>query len=193
MVSAQLARPINKLAAGRLLVARRDLPDPNFAETVVFLTQYDRKGAMGFIINRRTKLDLARLFRDSDEAKNRTDPVYMGGPVGLDGALGLLRTSTKPADARLVFSDVYLISSKEGLEKALAMAKDPSSLRVFLGYAGWAAGQLEAEVELGMWHIFDSDAAAIFDSDPATLWLRLIKQTELRIVRAVAAAAWESL
>lgn len=184
-LNVQAPRMVNTLAAGRFLVASRDLPDPNFSQTVVVLAQYDRKGAMGFVINRRTKVELSRVFRDFKEAKERKDAVYVGGPVGVAGALGLLRTSNKPGDAKHLFSDIYLISSKEALEKAFSEAKDAASLRVFLGYAGWGGGQLEHEVELGMWHIFDSAPSLIFDADPSSLWLRLIKQTELRIARAM--------
>ena len=117
----------------------------------------------------------------------------MGGPVGIAGALGLLRTSNKPGDARHLFSDIYLISSKDALEKALSAAQDATSLRVFLGYAGWAAGQLEGEVELGMWHIFDSAPSLIFDADPSSLWPRLIKQTELRIAGVAVLKAQDSI
>jgi putative transcriptional regulator len=182
-LSAQVPRPVNKLGAGKFLVARRDLPDPNFAESVVVLIQYDRKGAMGFIINRRTKVEVSRLFQGLKLAAGRKDPVYMGGPVGIEGVLGLLRTATKPEDARPVFPDIYVVSSKETLEKALSAGGDPNSLRIYLGYSGWGAGQLEGEVELGMWHIFEADPAVIFEPDPSRLWERLVKQTELRIAR----------
>lgn len=191
-LNAQPPRLVNKLATGRFLVASRDLPDPNFSETVVVLTQYDEKGTMGFVINRQTKVELSRLFRDFKDAKDRKDAVYVGGPVGMSGALGLVRTSTKPSDtkpseARHLFSDIYLLSSKEALEKALTVTKDASALRVFLGYAGWGVGQLEGEIELGMWHIFDGGPNLIFDNDPASLWTRLIAQTELRIALAAVA------
>ncbi|MCW5981701.1 MAG: YqgE/AlgH family protein [Bryobacteraceae bacterium] len=177
----QSARQVSRLAAGRFLVARRDIPDPNFSETVIVLVQHDAKGAMGFIINRQTTMEVSRLLRDFKQARGRSDPVYMGGPVSIAGALGLIRSDKKLADARLVFADVYLVSSKEALEKALTASKDAKSLRMFLGYAGWGAGQLEGEVKMGMWHIFEVDPSVIFDSDPSSVWLRLIEQTELRI------------
>jgi putative transcriptional regulator len=182
-LAAQAGGRLNGLAAGRLLVASRNLPDPNFAETAVLLVHYDEKGAMGLVINRPTGIPLSRLLRELKEAKGRPDEVYAGGPVGRTGVLALLRSSTKPEEARHVFADVYLISTKTLLEKALAAGTNPHALRVYLGYAGWTAGQLEREVELGTWHILRGEAGLVFDPDPGSVWTRLIRRTNLQIVR----------
>src|SRR5262245_30650641 len=93
---AQRGGIVRDLAAGKFLIAKRDLTDPNFAETVVLLIRYDEKGAMGLIVNRPTKVPLSKVFADIPAAKGRKDPVYLGGPVGLEGALGLLRASKQP-------------------------------------------------------------------------------------------------
>jgi putative transcriptional regulator len=174
------------LAAGKLLVAARDLPDPNFAGTVVLLVQYGEQGAMGLIINRSTGVPLARLFRDLKEAAGRSDPVYVGGPVEKTGVLGLLRSRTKPEEANHVFADVYLVSSKRLLVKTMAAGTESSMFRVYLGYCGWAPGQLEAETELGSWHIFRADAATVFDPEPDSVWQRLIRRTERLIAQGSA-------
>jgi putative transcriptional regulator len=74
--------------------------------------------------------------------------------------------------------DVYLVSRREVLEKTLEAG---AGLRVYLGYSGWAPGQLEAELELGSWYIFRGDPAMVFDPDPETVWSRLIRGAEVRI------------
>src|SRR5258707_4319653 len=85
------------LAIGRLLVASRDLGDPNFAKTVILLVHYsEEQGAVGLVLNRRTDVPMSRVFQDLKEAKGRTDPVYVGGPVELNSVLALLKTSAKP-------------------------------------------------------------------------------------------------
>ena len=183
-VPSQSKYPVKELAPTRFLVARRDLPDPNFAYTVVLLVDYDEDGAMGLIINRPTRVPLSRLFEELEPARGLKDPVYVGGPVAPVGVLALLRSGTKPDDAREVFDDVYLISTREPLEKAMGAGADASELRVYIGYSGWAAGQLDSEVRLGSWHIFNGDPGAVFDSDPGSLWERLIQRTELRIARS---------
>ncbi|MBI1788421.1 MAG: YqgE/AlgH family protein [Acidobacteria bacterium] len=172
---------VKDLAAGKFLVASRDLTDPNFAETVVLLVNYDENGAMGLIVNRRTRVPLSRVFDELKEAKGRADPVHVGGPVSRTGVLALLRSRTKPEEARSVFADVYMISTKTLLEQTLAAGAESSAFRVYLGYSGWGPGQLENEVELGGWHIFRGEAATVFDPDPDAVWPRLIKKTELRL------------
>jgi putative transcriptional regulator len=172
------------LAAGKFLVARRGLPSPFFAETVIFLTHHDRKGAMGLIVNRPTDVPLSRALREIPGSQAREDFLYEGGPVENRGVLALLRSRGKLEGAQHVVADVYLIASKALLEKTLASGPLPSSFRVYLGYSGWGPGQLEREMEMGSWFVLDPGAGAAFDKDPETLWSRLIRLTELQIAHA---------
>src|SRR6266496_4979699 len=78
------SRGTQSLGAGKVLVASRDLGDPNFAETVILLVHYDAQGVVGLVLNRRTDLALSRVLKDFNAAKDRSDPVYLGGPVDTD-------------------------------------------------------------------------------------------------------------
>jgi putative transcriptional regulator len=172
----------DELKVGRLLVASRDLGDPNFAKTVILLVHYDQdQGSVGLVVNKRTDVPLSRVFQDLDEAKGRTDPIYVGGPVDLNSVLALLKSSTKPENAMHVFGDVYLISSKDQLKETLASGAEATVFHAYVGYAGWSAGQLEHEVELGAWHILPAEAGIVFHSDPDSLWERMIRRTETQI------------
>jgi putative AlgH/UPF0301 family transcriptional regulator len=181
---AGVAANAEDLAAGKLLIASRDLLDPNFAQTVVLLVRYDEESVAGIIINRRTQIPISRVFSDVKEAKGQADPIYRGGPVERTAALGLLRSPTKPAEAERVFANVSMITSRTLLDKTIAAGMDSSMFHVYLGYAGWTPQQLQGEVELGAWYIFPANGAAIFDSDPETLWSRMIRKTEERIALA---------
>jgi len=173
------------LAVGRFLVASRDLGDPNFAQTVVLLVHFDDdKGAVGLVINRRSDVPISRVFEDMSEAKGRNDPVYVGGPVQLDSVLALLKSSSKPDDAMRVFGNVYLIGNKQSVRKTMGSETDADSFHTYLGYAGWGAGQLEHEVELGAWHVMAANASEVFHADPDSVWPRLIRRTETQIARA---------
>jgi putative transcriptional regulator len=174
------------LAAGKLLVASRDLLDPNFVQSVVLVVRYseDEDSVVGLIINRRTQIPLSRVFPELKEAKGQSDPIYRGGPVERTAALALLRAPTNLEGAEHVFANVSMISSRPLLDKTIAARMDASMFRVYLGYAGWTAQQLQGEVELGAWHIFPGNAAAVFDTDPESLWFRLIRKTEERIALA---------
>lgn len=174
-----------ELAVGKLLVASRDLGDPNFAKSVILLVRYDEnQGGVGLTINKRTDIPISRAFHDLKEAQGRSDPIYIGGPVELNTVMGLLKTSNRPDGASRVFGDVFLISDKDLLTQALASNAEASVFHAYVGYAGWGPGQLEHEVELGAWHVMPASAATVFHADPDSLWDKLIKQTELQIARA---------
>ena len=170
------------LAVGRLLIASRDLGDPNFAKTVILLVHYDEdKGAVGLVVNKRTDVPISRVFHDLKEASGRNDPVYIGGPVELNSVLALLKSASKLEGASRVFGDVYLISNKDLLTKTLASRAEATVFHAYIGYAGWTGGQLEHEVDSGAWHILPADTATVFHSDPDAVWERLIRRTETQI------------
>jgi putative transcriptional regulator len=169
------------LGVGKVLVASRDLGDQNFAETAVLLIDYDEKSVVGLILNHRSDVPLSSLFETLQAAKRRSDPVYSGGPVDETAILALRRSRTKLADAERIFGDVYVISSKALLEKTIAEGVGSNAFHAYVGYAGWTNDQLQQEVEAGAWYVFQGDVDMVFDSDPDSLWSRLIRRTEEKI------------
>src|SRR5258708_460249 len=173
-----------EIAQGKFLVAHRKLADPNFAEAVVLIVHYDSKGAMGLIVNRKTRITLARIFEDVKEASGQSDPLFLGGPVEPRGVFALLRSETKPRAATHVFKDIYLVTSKTALDKIVATNPDPKRFRAFMGYSGWGAGQLEAEMATGSWYVFPGSATTVFEPAPGTVWDRMIRITEQQVAHA---------
>ena len=169
---------------GKLLVASRSLGDPNFAETVVLLVQYKAEGVVGLILNRRTNVPLSRVLEGLKAAKDRSDPVYLGGPVETPAVFALLQSPAKLEGAAQIFGGVYLISTKTLFEQTISARPDPGVFHVYLGYAGWTNEQLRKEVELGAWFIFPADARTVFNANPDTLWSQMIRQTELKLARS---------
>ncbi len=172
------------LGTGKVLVASRNLGDPNFVQTVVLLVHYDAQGAVGLILNRRTELPLSRVLEGFKGANDRSDPVYLGGPVEKPTVLALLRSPSKLEGAENIFDSVYLVSRKDLFEQALSARPDPKTFHVYLGYAGWTNDQLRQEVELGAWYIFPADARTIFNADPDSLWSQMIHKTELKLAES---------
>jgi putative AlgH/UPF0301 family transcriptional regulator len=170
------------LGVGKLLVASRGLGDPDFARTVVLLVHYDEKGVVGLILNRRTDTPLSRVL-DLEAAKDRSDPIYLGGPVGPSAVFALFKSSAKMEKAENIFSGVYLISDKALFEQTISARPDPGVFRVYLGYAGWTQDQLRTEAQLGAWFVFPADAATVFNSDPDSLWSQMIQKTELHLAQ----------
>ena len=169
------------LGAGTLLVASRDLADPHFAETVVLLVHYDAQDVVGLILNRRTDVPLSRLLEGLKAAKDRSDPVYLGGPVETPTVFALFQSPANIEGAEHIFGGVYLISTKTLFEQAISTRPDPGAFHVYLGYAGWTIDQLRKEVELGAWFIFPADANTVFSADPDLLWSQMIRKTELKL------------
>jgi len=177
------------LGAGKLLVASRELGDPNFVETVVLLVHYDAEGVVGLILNRRSHVPLSRVLEGLKAAKDRSDPVYLGGPVEKPTVFALLQSPAKLEGAEHIFGAVYLISRKNVFEQAISARPDPGVFHVYLGYAGWSNEQLRREVELGAWFIFPADTGAVFNSDPDSLWSQMIQKTELKLAESQPADA----
>jgi len=172
------------LAVGKLLVTPRDAPDPAFAESVILMVHYDHESAVGLMINRRTTIPLSRALRNLKGAAQRSDPVYIGGPVETGAAMALFRSDSKPDSGVRVLERIYLIPSQPALESALAGGKSADDLRIYAGYCGWGPGQLDNETHLGAWYILDGTAGLVFDPNPDTVWSRLISRSESRVALA---------
>jgi len=168
---------------GMFLIASRRLVDPNFSESVVLLLEYDAKGALGVIVNRPTKVQLAELLPDVDELKERADTVYVGGPVSRNHVVLLMRSQGIPPQAGRVFADTYVSSSMDTLKQALAMSREGGTFHAYLGYAGWGPGQLDGEVSRGDWHLSPADEAIVFDMAPEKIWPELIEKNSGQWVR----------
>jgi putative transcriptional regulator len=103
--------------------------------------------------------------------------------VQTDSVMGLIRSRTKPEDAKHVLGDVYVIQSKSGLDKSMTSVPGAGTLRLYLGYAGWDSGQLEWELSLDAWNVLPATASLVFDAHPETLWSRLVDQEDLQMAR----------
>ncbi|HXG18601.1 MAG TPA: YqgE/AlgH family protein [Methylomirabilota bacterium] len=169
---------ITQLGKGKLLVANRRLSDPNFAQTVILLLEYSREGAMGVVLNRPTDIGLATVLPQIKALKKRKDTVSLGGPVGRDQVLLLAQSSRPPENSQQIFGQCYIVVSQTALLRLIGNGNPGIKLRAFVGYAGWAPGQLDAEVARQDWHIRPADVTTVFSLTPDRMWPELIKQSE---------------
>lgn len=188
-LSAQSKNP-QDLAPGKLLVARPQGTDSLFAKSVILLVRYDHTGALGLMINHRTKMPISRALSGLEGAKGHSDPIFLGGPVQLRTVFALARADRKPEGATAVLGDIYFISARTDLEKALGRESNPGDIRVYVGYCGWGPQQLDTEVLRGSWYIFGQSEDLAFDAKPATLWSRLITKAKEQFVRLRNSRAW---
>ena len=166
------------LAPGVFLVASRQLRNPNFAKSVILLIAYDDNGAQGVVINRPSPIQVLRVLPNLPPSERPSPYIYMGGPVAQTQLRFLVQTDAPSEDMQRVLDDLYLSGDPEVLQRLTAQPK--ARFRALAGYAGWAPGQLEREIERGGWHIFRADIDAIFDPKPHSVWPRLIRQRDLK-------------
>ena len=169
---------------GRFLVAKPEMADPRFRQTVIYLVRHDPHGAMGLVVNRPLgDAPLANLLRHlglESAGVSGSIRVHWGGPV--EGRRGfVLHTrdyatqGTLAVDARIALTDGPVIF------RALADGTGPSRSLFALGYAGWGPGQLEREMERGDWTTVLADPDVIFDADADAKWQRVRSREVIRL------------
>lgn len=171
----------DELGLGSFLVASRSLRDPNFSQTVIVVVDYSEKGALGLIVNRPTDVELSEMVADLELIDESMKTVWVGGPVAHWQVVLLARSVGEIEGAERIFEDIYFTASRDVLEDFLATETE---FRAYAGYAGWAAGQLESEIDRGSWHVLPGEPEMIFDPAPLDLWTELISRGE---------AQWASL
>jgi putative transcriptional regulator len=162
------------------LVASSELKERTFSETVVLVTQPPRGGPWGVIINRPLVQRLSEVFTEYETLKDRKDVLHFGGPVQRDGLVFLVRTTEPPPRAVPVLKDVYFVSDLDWIDGLFRRPEPTRGVRVYYGHSGWAAGQLQMELERGGWHVVPADAETVFDKDPARIWPDLIERASTK-------------
>lgn len=160
--------------APALLLAMPQMQDPNFARSVVLLCEYGPDGAMGFVVNRPTNVRAADAVQlDPPLTRDSGLHLWDGGPVEPHRGF-LLLGSDLDGDGVQSIGDGFHLTASLGLLRRLLEA-DPQDdavqhSRLLLGYAGWAPGQLDAELEASAWLTAPADPALVFEADPHGMW-----------------------
>ena len=178
-----LARIGHRPGRGMFLLAAPRLRDPNFAQTVVLLLEYDETGALGLVINRPTEASLHDVLA-TPLPNSEGHAVFAGGPVELRRLIALLRSPVAVDGAERLFGDVHASGSMETLRRMLERDGHAADVHAYLGYAGWAPGQLDAEIARGDWIVAPADAESVFDTPPVDVWPNLMRRNAGRWVRA---------
>ena len=158
---------------GKILIASPRLRDPNFARTVVLVVQHDGEGALGFVLNRPTQVPLSEIWSAISGA-GAAPPApaghaHYGGPVESGARLVIHGHESLSSDQVAPVPGVFLTNDVE-LLRGLMKKGELDRVRFYLGYSGWGAGQLDAEVARGDWLIAPATAAHVFEMEPGSLW-----------------------
>ena len=158
---------------GYLLVAGPGLDDPNFRRTVVLVGEHGDEGAMGVVLNRVSPVTVEDAVPPIAELVGPDELVYVGGPVQPQAVVVLADFIDPERAEALVVGDVGFLPGE--LDDPLDVGK-LRNVRVFAGYAGWAAGQLEGELEEGSWLVMPALAADVFTTEPDRLWSVVLRR-----------------
>jgi putative transcriptional regulator len=164
--------------SGQLLVAMPQMGDPRFARSVIYLcTHSGEAGAMGLVINKLLgSLTLAELFEQlqiESGASAKQRPVHFGGPVE-PGRGFVLHTADYREKATLPVAGNIAITATLDIMRAIGRGQGPQRSLFALGYAGWAPGQLDAEIHANGWLLVAPDEAFVFDADLDGKWQRAL-------------------
>ncbi len=159
--------PLN--LAGSLLVAHPNLIDPNFRRSVLFVSAHDAKeGAMGVILNRPLDKQVSDLVSETPPDGLADVPVFLGGPVGKNQLMFAAFEWESAAGLKL--------SHNVGVDEAHERAEhDPTSIRAFVGYAGWSAGQLEDEMRQKAWILQKPTREVLTPERLPKLWFEIMR------------------
>jgi putative transcriptional regulator len=157
---------------GHLLVASPRLLDPNFRRAVVLVTEHTEEGAAGLVLNRPSPVDVAAAVPQLEPVVEDGDPVWVGGPVQPEAVL-VLGEFFDPDDAAVPLFDSLGFPSLADPED---IGPATTRRRVFAGYAGWGAGQLEAEVAEEDWILEPALPDDAFTEVPEELWRDVLRR-----------------
>ncbi len=154
--------------AGSLLVAHPNMLDPNFRRTVLFISAHDPEdGALGVILNRPLDKQVSELVSDEPPAGLAKVPVYLGGPVGRN-QLMFATFEWEKGEGLKLNHNVHVDDASERVEH------DPFSICAFVGYAGWSAGQLEAEMKQNAWLLQKPTRSTLRPEKLPRLWFDIM-------------------
>ena len=164
---------------GRLLVATPPLVDPNFDRSVVLMLEHGDEGALGIILNRPTDATLATVLPEWHTHASAPGVVFSGGPVAPEAVIALARggRATSPGWVSVLeeVGSVDVGRDPDDLEFRI------DALRVFVGYAGWGPGQLEAELAEQAWFVVPTRASDPFCHRPEDLWRDVLRRQRGRV------------
>ena len=162
-------------AKGSLLIATGNIDDPRFQKSVILLLQHGEEGTVGLIINKPLPIPVQHAVPGFPGDVSEEQPLFYGGPVGPQTSWVLFAGDEQPEGSVQILPGIF-VANAEQFPAAGALKLEADQLKVLIGYAGWAPGQLEKELAKDDWKVSPARAAEIFDADPGSLWKYLSGQ-----------------
>ena len=159
-----------------ILVAKPDLRDQLFGATVLVVAPLGAGQHVGFIVNRPTPATLGNLFPEHAPSQKVVDPVYLGGPVEPGLIFALVQRANNPGGNSFeLMPGLYAAYESAVVDRIIE--SEPQRARFVAGLVAWRPGELEAEIELGAWHVLEADAKLVMRK-PDGLWEELVRRSQ---------------
>ncbi len=158
---------------GRLLLSEPFLNDGYFRRAVILITEHNKEGSVGFILNKPLDISLSDIVADAPKFDGM---MLMGGPVGRDTLHFIHTLGHKISGSKKINDGVYWGGDFEVVKTLISEGKlYPDEIKFFVGYSGWSAKQLEMEVKKNSWFVLPSSAEYIMNQDTSHLWYRILR------------------
>ena len=155
------------------LIAMPTLEDPHFSKTVTYICAHNDEGAMGIVINRPMDIHLEEVFSqmniEADGAGLNSQAVYLGGPVHRDRGF-IVHSPADKWESSIHVTEELAVSTSRDILEAIGAGVGPRNILVALGYAGWAAGQLEQEMADNAWLSGPAGLEILFEMPAERRW-----------------------
>jgi len=162
-----------------LLVAKRSFEDPVYGSTIVLARPVDGGGHVGFIVNKPTKMSLAELFPEHEASKKVADPLFLGGTVDMNLVFALVETHGSRKDGTIpIAPDLFLAYETKAVDRIIESESDHA--RFFIGMVVWRPGQLDDELDRGLWYVDEPEAKLVLRRKTDGLWEELLLRLEAR-------------
>ncbi|MBO0893534.1 MAG: YqgE/AlgH family protein [Acidimicrobiales bacterium] len=162
---------------GKLLVASPTLRDPNFYRSVILVLEHTGEGALGLVLNRPSETAVAEPLPGWGQLSADPHVVFVGGPVQPNAAICLARLGSEPAGEGIGWNPLGAGLGTLDLDRDPdEVAPHVESVRIFVGYAGWAPGQVEGEMGERAWLVVDAEPDDPMTSDPLRLWKTVLRR-----------------
>ena len=166
------------LSKAAILVAKPELHDEFYGSTILVVAPVGEGRHVGFIINRPTTVTLGKAFPEDGAAQKIIDPVYVGGPSETQAIFALVKRPDSPGGVSLeLMPGLFAAFDRDTVDQIIR--SQPEQARFVAGAVGWAEGELQDEVERGLWYVLEPDAGLALRKPTQGLWEELVRRSQI--------------
>ena len=160
-----------------ILVAKREMHDRMYGNTVIIVRPLGEDRHIGFIVNKPTTVTLGKLFPKHLPSQKVADPVYLGGPMGPDVIFAMVKSHDSPGGRSLQLTPgLYVAFDSKVVDQIIE--REPTEARFFAGMVLWQPNELAEEVKRGLWYVMDPTPQILQRKSTEGLWEELVSRAE---------------